>query len=69
MTDNRVAGWWDAESVKNMSTARIRRNQDVVAQQIKIAHSQGNTEALEALHGWAEGYTQEMYRRLMEGEA
>jgi len=47
-----------------MSEAEIRRCQDLVRAQQRMAYEQRNTRALERLAEWEDGYAEEMLRRL-----
>jgi hypothetical protein len=57
-----------SEALARMSEAQIRRNQDLVAQQISMAYEQKNTDALMWLQRAADEYANEMMRRLVAAQ-
>lgn len=56
-----------AEFYPTLSEREIRRRQDITAQQIGMAHRQGNEDALADLRRQEDALTREMMRRLQAG--
>jgi hypothetical protein len=56
------------EFFRTLSTAEIRRRQDLADEQIGMAHEQGKTDALADLQRMRDALSGEMMRRLDAGE-
>lgn len=50
-------------AMRALSDACLRRNFDLCEAQIRMAHEQGNTEALTKLQEWSDAYLTEKVRR------